>query len=176
MLELVIVSIIAWLVLDPAVVGIASLSQSPGYDRDRLVRISLAKEPGGEPGSDNSDDISRIYSRFLADNRVETAAIANNMVFESSGLSLNGLTRGKDPDDLFHMCVDIADVKTFFATFGIVDVTTGSTPRQYPRATGTYSFPSLLPISFSPAKTLSAIILKNINPILMPTIPAAHDA
>ena len=64
LLELVIVSIIAWLVLDPAVVGIASLSQSPGYDRDRLVRIRLAKEPGGEPGSDNSDDISRIYSRF----------------------------------------------------------------------------------------------------------------
>lgn len=132
LLELVIVSIIAWLVLDPAVVGVASLSQSPGYDRDRLVRISLAKEPGGEFGSDNSDDISRIYSRFLADNRVETAAITNNMVFESSGLSLNGLTRGKDPDDLFQMCVDIADVKTFFATFGIVDVTTGSTPEAIP--------------------------------------------
>lgn len=44
-LELILITIVAWVVLDPAIVTGYNLSLQPGYDIDRLVSISLSEIP-----------------------------------------------------------------------------------------------------------------------------------
>ncbi len=139
LLELIIVSITAWLLLDPAIVSISSLSIPTGYDKERLVKISLAKEPAINSDNGQSDessepesaDIQRILSRLSADSRVEASTLADNLVFESGGMTMNSLNRDKKPDDLYYMGIDIPGIE-FFSTFGIVDITTGKAPTIKP--------------------------------------------
>ena len=141
-LELIIVSITAWLLLDPAIVSLSSLSIPPGYDVERLVKISLAEEPsqsaGGERDGEDKDsqieDIQRILSRLSADKRVEASTLVDNLVFESGGMSVNGFNVDIEPNDFMHMWIDIPGIE-FFSTFGIFDVATGKTPTVKPGST-----------------------------------------
>lgn len=140
LLELIIVSITAWLLLDPAIITISSLSIPTGYDKERLVKISLAEEPAitdnnGQTSEDpESADIQRILSRLSADNRVEASTLVDNLVFESGGMTMNTFNVDKEPNDFYHMGIDIPSIE-FFSTFGIVDVATGKAPTVKPGST-----------------------------------------
>ena len=48
--EMVLITVVAWVVLDPAIVTGYHLSLDPGYDIDRLVAINLAEIPKGGKG------------------------------------------------------------------------------------------------------------------------------
>lgn len=140
LLELIIVSITAWLLLDPAITTISSLSIPTGYDKERIVKISLAEEPAitdnNRQTSEDSEsaDIQRILSRLSADNRVEASTLVDNLVFESGGMTVNTFNVDKDPNDFYHMAIDIPGIE-FFSTFGIVDVATGKAPTVKPGST-----------------------------------------
>lgn len=140
LLELIIVSITAWMLLDPAITTISSLSIPTGYDKERLVKISLAEEPAitdnkGQTSEDSeSADIQRILSRLSADNRVEASTLVDNLVFESGGMTVNTFNVDKEPNDFYHMAIDIPGIE-FFSTFGIVDVATGKAPTVKPGST-----------------------------------------
>ena len=140
LLELIIVSITAWLLLDPAIITISSLSIPTGYDKECLVKISLAEEPAitdnnGQTSEDpESADIQRILSRLSADNRVEASTLVDNLVFESGGMTMNTFNVDKEPNDFYHMGIDIPGIE-FFSTFGIIDVATGKAPTVKPGST-----------------------------------------
>ena len=140
LLEPIIVSITAWLLLDPAIITISSLSIPTGYDKECLVKISLAEEPAitdnnGQTSEDpESADIQRILSRLSADNRVEASTLVDNLVFESGGMTMNTFNVDKEPNDFYHMGIDIPGIE-FFSTFGIIDVATGKAPTVKPGST-----------------------------------------
>lgn len=133
LLELVLVSIAAWMLLDPAIVSLSSLSIPHGYDRDRLVKISLSKIPGHEAAdSDDVAHVERIRALLGTDPRIEASAVVNGLVYESGSLKINGLQNGKEPDDFYYSSIEFKDAPSFFSTFGVVNVSTGVTPMAIP--------------------------------------------
>lgn len=133
LLELVLVSIAAWMLLDSAIVSLSSLSIPHGYDRDRLVKISLARVPDKDvPDCDDLTHVERIRALLANDPAVEASTVVNNLVYESGAMVMNGLQTGKEPDDFYYMSIEFKDAPSFFSTFGIVDVSTGATPTGIP--------------------------------------------
>lgn len=55
-IELILVSILAWIMVDPVAVSIADTSLPLGYDADRLVYVSMKAIPSDAPGYDGAAD------------------------------------------------------------------------------------------------------------------------
>lgn len=124
--ELVLITIVAWVVLDPAIVSGYYFSLDCGYDIDRLVTIELAEIPKGGHGYDESsakslmDDIHRLMDRVKTNPHVESATIVSTQVFESGSLSVNSFP--KDSTDGAYAVVKFFPNTDFFKTFGIKGV------------------------------------------------------
>lgn len=92
MLELVILSILAWIIIDPVLVRIYYANQPVGYDSDRLAEIQITSYPSSSPkysaeAADSatvSENYDRIYSIVESWPGVESATIVK-AEFESNG-------------------------------------------------------------------------------------------
>lgn len=119
LIELIIISVAAWIVIEPLVVFKYTISRHPGYDIDRLVRIELAAKPTEEKYSreERYDDITRILTKLRSNPQVESATIASSMCFENNSLSISSLPN----DSINGVYVDVEFVPgtDFFKTFGI---------------------------------------------------------
>lgn len=119
LIELILISLAAWFVIEPLVVFKYTVSRYPGYDIDRLVHIELAAKPTEDKYSreERYDDVNRILTKLRSDPQVESATIAPSQCFENNNLSVSSL-----PDDSIngtYVEVEFVPGTDFFKTFGI---------------------------------------------------------
>lgn len=123
MIELILITIVAWAVLDPTIVTGYNFTIAPGYDIDRLVTIGLSEIPENGRGYDKSseksrmDDVHRLLDRVRSNPNVEAATIAPTNIFESGSVGVNSFP--KDSTDGVYVVVKFFPNTDFFKTFGI---------------------------------------------------------
>ena len=90
-IELVVVTVVTWVIIDPVVVRVSDRCLPLGYDEDRLFYISLNEQPSGSPlyneNADNNEsrekDIDRIVMKLNSIDGIESVgvtAIPLNMI------------------------------------------------------------------------------------------------
>lgn len=127
--ELIIVTILTWVILDPAIVSYEDSKLDVGYDADRLAVIELTEISEDSPDYDTvySSDVAKkeafnniIYKlRSLED--VESATYCDYQVLNSTSLSTNDFSLSPE-DTLPHpatFCMNIYPNSDFFKTYGI---------------------------------------------------------
>lgn len=123
LIELVLITIVSWVVLDPAIVSGYYFSLDPGYDIDRIVRFDLAELPKSSNGYDPAgeetriDDIGRLLDKLRADPNVEYATYFGPSIYESGSMNVSSF-----PDmntDGCYTVVNFYPGTDFFKTLGI---------------------------------------------------------
>lgn len=123
LIELILITIVAWVVLDPAIVSGYYFSLDSGYDVDRLVTLDLLEIPEGGRGYDEAsaetrmDDVHRLLDKVRSNQQVETATITSFQMFESGSLNVSSFP--KDSADGCYVVVKFFPNTDFFKTFGI---------------------------------------------------------
>lgn len=131
-IELCLVTIISWTVLDRVVVNTVYNSLPVGYDLDRLAVFSLGEYPDSSGNDEETidkkeqkeramQDINRILDRVRSDSRVESATIAGSLSFVSGSVTMSTIPSGKDEEDGVYFMVYFWPSTDFFKTFGIKD-------------------------------------------------------
>ncbi|MCM1075821.1 MAG: FtsX-like permease family protein [Bacteroides sp.] len=131
-IELILVAVIGWSVLDEVVVNIYKTTMSPGYDIDRLASFRIAEFPDESDSGDKKDDIdkaaeeyfrhlNRILDRVRSDNRVEAVTITDENSPLGGYTAINGITNGEENSGGFYYTVNFWPNTDFFKTFGITD-------------------------------------------------------
>ncbi|MDE6553162.1 MAG: hypothetical protein K2K98_09440 [Muribaculaceae bacterium] len=135
-LEIVIVTIIGWIIIEPVAVDTTTALIPAGYDYDRLVMVAIARLDESSNKFDRTkdkDDKERLFGNLLRMARqrqgVENATYAYYQSFEMDGRSSNGsqadstyAAKGVE-DRYFSMtCIEYMPNTEFFSTFGIKDV------------------------------------------------------
>lgn len=134
-IEIVIVTIIGWLIIEPVAVKTTTAMTPAGYDHDRLVKVTISYLDSQSPEYDKSaenEDNEKSYGNLLRMIRerdgVEKATFSLYQSFESNGRSTSGFDadstyKKKGIEDLgFNMsCIEFYPNTDFFATFGIKD-------------------------------------------------------
>lgn len=136
-IELCLVALISWTVLDEVVVNTYKKTIPTGYDLDRLVTFQLSQKPhDGEYTENENLDIdqraeiafghlNRILDRVRSDARVESATFINDLSPLSGAVNVNSLPSGRDNEDGFYFIVQFWPKTDFFKTLGITDANTG---------------------------------------------------
>lgn len=127
-IELCLVALIAWAVLDSPIVNLYKINMSQGYDIDRLVTFNLAEFPDTDEEADDDKDkevafshINRILERVRSDSRVESATIVNQCSPLRGSVSINSIPSGAENEDGLYYVVHFWPGTDFFKTFGITD-------------------------------------------------------
>ena len=135
-IEIVLVTIIGWLIIEPVAVNTTTATISAGYDYDCLVMVTIEKLDTESTLYDKSDekaDKKSLYSNLLRMIRdregVEKATFTYYQSFEMDGRSSNGLQadssyKAMGIEDLYlnMSCIEFMPHTDFFSTFGIKDV------------------------------------------------------
>lgn len=135
LIEIVIVTVIGWIVIEPVAVDTTTALIPAGYDFDRLVMVTIARLDSESPDfdqSENKDDKEGLFSHLLNMARqrqgVENATYAYYQSFEMDGRSSNSSRADSSysakgiEDRYFNMtCIEYMPKTEFFATFGIKD-------------------------------------------------------
>ncbi len=122
-IELILITIVAWVVLDPAIVTGYYLSLEPGYDIERLVAINLAEIPKDGRGYDEAsegqtmENVHRLLDKVRVDSRVEAATIVPHLHPESQATTVNSFPI----DTVSGVYFDVKFFRgtDFFKTYGI---------------------------------------------------------
>lgn len=127
-IELCLVALIAWSVLDEVIVNTYKLNMPPGYDMDRLVTFNLNEFPTVNKEDDLEKEteityahLNRILDRVRSDNRVESVTFVNNNSFLAQSVSINSLDAGGEDNWGFYFTVHFWPGTDFFKTFGLKD-------------------------------------------------------
>lgn len=130
-LELCLVAIISWTVLDQVIVNRVYSSIPLGYDIDRLAVFNLATYPDAfkdyegldkkEKGEKTMAEISRILDRVRSDSRVEAATMIGSQSFCSGNISMSSIPSEKEQEDGVYIVTHFWPGTDFFRTFGIKD-------------------------------------------------------
>ncbi len=68
--ELIIVTVLTWVILDPSIVGIYDINSYPGYDPDRIVNIEIDSYPPNssqyDDEYDNPDKARKLYENLIS--------------------------------------------------------------------------------------------------------------
>ncbi|WP_290396959.1 hypothetical protein, partial [uncultured Duncaniella sp.] len=135
-IELCLVALISWTVLDKVVVNTYKKTIPTGYDLDRLVSFQLSQKPhdGESDETENTDidrraeialgHLNRILDRVRSDARVESATFVNDLSPLSGSVNVNSLPSGRENEDGFYFVVQFWPGTDFFKTFGITDANT----------------------------------------------------
>ena len=85
LIELVLITFVAWTVIEPVVVYKYVQGRDPGYDIDRLVRMEIAKKYSDEnyTSEEAYDDVNRILALLRSNPQVEALTITHHKCFES---------------------------------------------------------------------------------------------
>lgn len=127
-LELVIVTMIMWIMVDKIVVSSYIQNLDPGYDADRLFTIELNEYGSSHSGYDESQcnqeartaNIMRILQRLRQLPDVESATIANKTrTFNGGGFSISALESADSVTESFVYVAEYFPNTEFFKTFGI---------------------------------------------------------
>ncbi|MDE5750189.1 MAG: hypothetical protein K2H87_05400, partial [Duncaniella sp.] len=133
LIELIIVTIIGWIVIEPIAVDTSRALIPAGYDHDRLVMVNLAtldkKSADYDTIAFTNDDrvnaIEGLRRRLASRKDVEYATIVSYGVFDGQGLSQSNWDIDKSLRDSVHdpktlvISVDYYPGTDFFKTFGI---------------------------------------------------------
>ena len=135
-IEIVIVTIIGWIVIEPVAVNTTTALTPAGYDYDRLVMLTFdflsSKSPEYDKSAENMEK-DKPYGNLLQMIRqrqgVEKATYVYYQSFEMEGRSSSGIEadstyKDKGLDDIgFSMtCIEFMPHTDFFSTLGIKDV------------------------------------------------------
>ena len=136
-IEIVIVTIIGWIVIEPVAVNTTTALIPAGYDYDRLVMLTFdilsSKSQEYDKSAENMEE-EKSYGSLLQMIRqrqgVEKATFSYYQSLEMDGRSSSGIQadstyKDKGLDDIgFSMtCIEFMPHTDFFTTFGIKDVT-----------------------------------------------------
>lgn len=136
-IELCLVALISWTVLDEVVVDTYKKVIPTGYDLDRLVTFRLAQKPDTDENADNENldadrkgeialgHINRILDRVRSDARVESATFVNDLSPLIGSINVNSIPSGREDDSGYYFIVQFWPGTDFFKTFGITDANTG---------------------------------------------------
>lgn len=125
LIELVLITFVAWVVIEPVVVYEYVQGRKPGYDIDRLVRMELAMKYNDEnyTSDDAQNDINRILANLRSNPQVEAVTITHPQCFEA--VTMNVTSFPPDIADGFYVEIRFIPGTDFFKTFGICDAVTG---------------------------------------------------
>lgn len=147
-LEIVIVTVIGWLIIEPVALETTRLLSSPGYDYDRLVMLTFSsydKKSSKYDATSESEDKRKDYAHLLHLIRerpgVEKATYSFWMSFEMTGRSNNmirvdSIFKDYGIEDIETHMTDIRFLPNsdFFSTYGIKDA--NGKPFQEPENDG----------------------------------------
>lgn len=92
MLELVVIAIVCWMVVDPLFVIFYNKSIDDGYETEGLYRLQLSTVPGAPAGT--SDEFDRLMQHLREHKQVECATyVINNQYPCAPGYSYNNLAK-----------------------------------------------------------------------------------
>lgn len=133
--ELIIVTILTWVILDPTVVSIYDLNAPLGYDADRIVRVSVATYPHEadlyDPAFAEEEAVTEAYNalRTKADRlpMVEKSAYLSTGIDDNSTAAYRLVSGDEAIDSLIGIiyAIQIQPGEKFFTLYGI-DSTEGS--------------------------------------------------
>ena len=138
--ELIIVTILTWVIVDPTVVGIYDVNTPLGYDADRIVRVTVSSYP--EEADLYAPDYATAEAREEAYNALRTKADRLPMVEMSSYLSDGiddyktanyGLAIGNEAIDTIVGAIygmGITPGERFFTLYGIESIDGSPTAEQ----------------------------------------------
>lgn len=124
--ELIIIAILAWIIIDPLVVSIYDRNSSPGYDIDRLVLLSVSATPKDSPrynpaASDSVaviDDYFRLLNMAAENPQIQSVTpIADGQALEGEGMMTQSLST--ETDTVFPIKMFFVPGTGFFSTHGI---------------------------------------------------------
>ncbi len=141
-IELILVTVLSWIIVDPVAVSIADTSLPLGYDIDRLVSISFESLPEDAPGYDNTYDsidenrraVESVMSKIKADADVESAC--NLREYSRIGdisISINTLETGNPAIDSVAKMTNSIQYpinEHFFETYGIKTLPGSPSPEE----------------------------------------------
>ena len=128
-IELCLVALIGWAMLDDFIVNTYKQSISPGYDLDRLASFTITSYPfdssdendEGESADELFVHINRILDRVRSDSRVEAATFVNSSSFMQGSVSINSIPADDERFQGIYYKVHFWPNTDFFKTFGIRD-------------------------------------------------------
>ena len=123
--ELIIVTVLTWIIVDPTVVGLYDLNAPLGYDADRIVRVSVATYPEEAEQYDSLVVTDEAYEalRAKADRLPEVEAVSYlSMGIDDNSSINNGLETGNEAVDTVVGAIygyNIVPGEKFFTLYGI---------------------------------------------------------
>ena len=132
-IEIIIVSIIGWIVIEPVAVDTSIAMQPAGYDFDRLIKIDFARRGKGSIGYDSlalGDEVEQkgrdnLLRMIRQREGVEHATFTTWQLFDTNGWSQTSreadsiYRHGDDRNDISVTIVSYFPKPDFFETFGI---------------------------------------------------------
>ena len=122
--ELILVTIVSWIILDPVVVDTYDLNRPLGYDADRLCQIQISELEEGSIGYDpsraetGSNDKQRILEKLRRHPQVESATLLDAAVYPNSNSEVNRTFTRSDSVDVYVAQIWFKPFSDFFKTFG----------------------------------------------------------
>ena len=132
-IELIVVTCIAWYILDPALVNMADASLPLGYDADRLVIIEVASLPEADARYDSianhddtrADNMNRMLAKIRNYGGVEQlSAQSSGNILNSQGIAIEDMHADVPNDSLAKGVNTISFIsgQHYFETYGIKSV------------------------------------------------------
>lgn len=136
-IELIVVTCLAWYILDPAIVSWYDASIPLGYDADRLVVVEVATLPETDPRYDSdttrvpADDMNRMLAKIKNFGGVENLSASNNTL-NARSVSVDQLKAGIPRDTLVNMVNSLSFIpgQHFLETYGISSVSGSPTVEE----------------------------------------------
>jgi len=126
--ELILVTIVSWVILDPVVVDTYDMNRPLGYDADRICLIGISELSKEARGYDpdrkwgNIEDLTTLLNRVRQHPQIESATLLRNEVYFNASSDLNRAFTIDDSIDLQVNQTWFEPNCDFFATYGIKSI------------------------------------------------------
>jgi len=144
-IELILVTVLSWIIIDPVAVSIADTSLPLGYDIDRLVCVNFESLPEDAPGYDNTYDsinenrraMESVMNKLRADADVELACnMRDDTPIGDTSISISSLSTGNPATDSVAMRINEITYpinEHYFETYGIKTLPGSPSPEELSR-------------------------------------------
>lgn len=140
-LELVIVTVVGWLLVNPTVVNLVDVSRPVGFDMDRLVIFKLSRlfddaevfvSDRGDRASLDADE-KALADRIRQDSRIQSlsaSGLTSCAPDVPSGMSIAHLTSEADSTEITVLTVNFKAGSDYFTTMGIKTLPGSPSPEE----------------------------------------------
>ncbi|MBQ5936242.1 MAG: ABC transporter permease [Bacteroidaceae bacterium] len=124
-LELIVITVVAWVVIDPAVVNLYYMNQPVGYDSDRLVLAEINRIYNSDgTGTYNAIEQMNEYLPRLVEKLKATDDVENVYGYENAYSTISSKYSAqrlicRENDTIGVSCVTFVDGQHFFETYGL---------------------------------------------------------